>query len=120
MPMPDSFSHVFTVDGFDSSIASRSLTQGFIPQSARRSEMPILIDTPDVVSASRLAAMLAPVECELFPSGPVSWRVQIHDPADLNDVIKKIRDWLAHEEIATTDVVVDGDRRIVVSRHISQ
>jgi hypothetical protein len=114
--MPESSSQSFTVEEVDSSMVSRPFTRECDPLSARRSEMPILIETPDVVSASRLAAMLAPVQCELFPSGRLSWRVQIDETGDLESVLQTVRDWLVHEDLATTDVVVDGGRRIAVSR----
>jgi hypothetical protein len=46
----------------------------------------------------------------------LSWRVQIDEDAGLDAVLQTVRDWLAHEDLATTDVVIDGGRRIAVSR----
>lgn len=109
--MPEGSSHVSTISNAVNSAAAQDRDE----RGAGGSDMPILIDTPDVVSASRLAALLAPVECELFPSGKESWRVQVLDSTDVDGVLATIRGWLAQEELTTTGVVLEGGRRIVVS-----
>jgi hypothetical protein len=77
----------------------------------------ISIETPELRSAARLAEILSPIECDLFPAGGIAWRVQILDFDDIDLVAHKVREWLRLEEAESTTIVLEGGQTLPVSRY---